>query len=433
MADSRRIPTPFVYRWRRFLQRILPFIIFVVCVALTMWLWNRQSQLGNAVGTVGAVFVDVPAPIAGNLLPPPPDRMIWERFQPVGQDDIIGEIAIFDDRAIAAQIETLNARRNEVKANALAQRDDFLLNLELDVAAIDDDRRINRARQRWELEALQLSVRDREVEINTLEVESERLKQKLVFLNAPNRRQPGAVAKQEIRDYELLLKKNEAQIEFAKKAKAEAERLKGVNEQKAAELDKVPEGDSFADRDEINEKIRNLVDTFQKQLDVIDAEIEELRAQMLSLVVAAPISGIVTEVFKVPGMAVQPGDPILRIASPDSQYVITYIRHRQRIQPEVNTLVKLRKRYTGYHPVEARVLDVGPAVEPVPLQHLSDPTVPEWGRPVKIDLPPGLDVRPGESVDIIFPSRPRKVKTESVDAANPLPGQISLSALYPGA
>jgi membrane associated rhomboid family serine protease len=70
----------------------------------------------------------------------------------------------------------------------------------------------------------------------------------------------------------------------------------------------------------------------------------------------------------------------------------------------------------GVLPVEARVLDVGQYVEEVPLQHRNDPAQPEWGFPVKIEVPPKLLLRPGEAIEIIFP---RRAKTAEEPKSGP--------------
>ena len=36
------------------------------------------------------------------------------------------------------------------------------------------------------------------------------------------------------------------------------------------------------------------------------------------------------------------------------------------------------------------------------LHQLADPNVPQWGLPVMISMPPELDVRPGELIDVTF-------------------------------
>jgi hypothetical protein len=41
-------------------------------------------------------------------------------------------------------------------------------------------------------------------------------------------------------------------------------------------------------------------------------------------------------------------------------------------------------------------------VEPVPAHQLRDPKVLEWGVPVRITVPAGLTLKPGELLDVAF-------------------------------
>ncbi len=158
---------------------------------------------------------------------------------------------------------------------------------------------------------------------------------------------------------------------------------------------------------EIGKVIEALAEPYFKQIDVLNAQANVINSQLNSLVIRAPIDGVITQVYAVPGQSLQPGDPVVRIAGYDKSYIVSYIRDRQRIRPTPGMLVRLRTRFTGSRPVEAQVLEVGDFVEEVPLQHRVDPVQPEWGFPVKIERPPGLPVKAGDSVDIIFPSRAR--------------------------
>ena len=116
-------------------------------------------------------------------------------------------------------------------------------------------------------------------------------------------------------------------------------------------------------------------------------------------------SGEITMVHAYPGQAVQAGDPVVTIAQDSGRYIVSYIRADQRIRVEPNMEVRVREKRSGARPVRASIVKVGPQMELVPLQHLRDPTQPEWGVPITIELPPELDVRPGELIDIIFSSR----------------------------
>ncbi len=76
--------------------------------------------------------------------------------------------------------------------------------------------------------------------------------------------------------------------------------------------------------------------------------------------------------------------------------------------PVPGAKVALRHRIPGSPTVVARIVDVGPRYEPVPRHHLLDPQIDEWGRPVRIVLPKGFKVSPGELVDITFLSPTKK-------------------------
>jgi hypothetical protein len=64
--------------------------------------------------------------------------------------------------------------------------------------------------------------------------------------------------------------------------------------------------------------------------------------------------------------------------------------------------VAVRLRLPGARPVEMIVDQVGPQVELVPPHQRRDPTVLEWGQPVRILPPRDLPLRPGELVDVTF-------------------------------
>ena len=54
MAQTSRIKTPFKQHLHRFRLGALPIISFVACVALTLWLWERQVSVGSILGEVEA-------------------------------------------------------------------------------------------------------------------------------------------------------------------------------------------------------------------------------------------------------------------------------------------------------------------------------------------------------------------------------------------
>ena len=126
----------------------------------------------------------------------------------------------------------------------------------------------------------------------------------------------------------------------------------------------------------------------------------ELAAQGLE--VRAPFDGVVSDVHKVPGQTVMTGEPIVTISRPNSEVIVSYVRQEQRITPVVDEEVSVRRRYNGGKGIAARVTKVGQHLELIPLHQLRDPKTPEWGLPVMIELPTGMEARPGELVDVRF-------------------------------
>ena len=80
-------------------------------------------------------------------------------------------------------------------------------------------------------------------------------------------------------------------------------------------------------------------------------------------------------------------------------------RQERSAQPIVGMGVEVRARSAGSRPRESVVDRVGPQVEPIPVHQRRNPQVPEWGLPVRVLLPDGFEVRPGELIDVTFNAR----------------------------
>ena len=405
MAELRPIPTPLIYRWRRFLQNIVPFLIFLVGLLFTLWLWDRQSQMGNAIGVAEAQFVDVSSGAEGIL--GAPGHGEWHEFQTVKKGEIIGGVRQAQLGTFRAQMETIQKEKAKVLADRDAARQKFLFDMHLlKREEQQNDQWFELRRLYWRVEEVLQDTKDRKTRIAAAQAELRTLTANFQF-NENSKRAGGAISDQEVvrsrlrvRELEALLARERNAIEVAKNAYA----------RNYAQLKRRKSMLSSADQEYAAQErsvIRSMVAPFQKQLEVLDARTNEIESAMQSAAIVSPIDGVITEVFKVPGQTLLPGDPVVRIASPYTNYIVSYVRHRQRVQPIPNMAVKLRTRHTGSRPVDAKVLEVGPQVQPVPLEHLMDPTRPEWGYPIKIELPDNLQglIRPGETVDIIFRSR----------------------------
>ena len=139
-----------------------------------------------------------------------------------------------------------------------------------------------------------------------------------------------------------------------------------------------------------------------------EAQLEDLKRQIDALVIRAPSSGTICEVFKGPGDNVQAGEPILTIAATTGVRIVSYIRENQRIRPDKrNWEVEVKRFIPRAQPVLAAIENVGPQIEPIPAHLLQDPVRPEWGLPVWIRMPDSkvLPLLPGEKVNVRFKTK----------------------------
>jgi multidrug resistance efflux pump len=135
-----------------------------------------------------------------------------------------------------------------------------------------------------------------------------------------------------------------------------------------------------------------------KQQDLADADVK-----LESLQIRSPISGTVTHVHVRPGQSTQAGTPILEISADRSVAIVAYLRQDQQlINPTKGMPVQVYLNRRPVQTVVGQVETVGGQVESVPNRQLRDQKVPEWGLPVRVAVPEGVVLRPGEIVTLDF-------------------------------
>jgi len=120
----------------------------------------------------------------------------------------------------------------------------------------------------------------------------------------------------------------------------------------------------------------------------------------------APASGQVCTLHRGTGEQLQAGDVILSIAPSSSSRLIAYLRQPLREIPKPGMTVLLRTRRSGAESLRSTIQEVGHSLQPVP-RTLVNPLLPsstiETGLPVSIRCPEGLNLLPGELVDVSLP------------------------------
>jgi multidrug resistance efflux pump len=377
-------------------------ICFVGCAGLTLWLWDRQARMGNGVGEVQGVRVDVATQASGVLVshtPLPPDPGIgpipeeqapfWTHFQRVNKGDVIARL---DDTLLRAELVTLEQEQRQLEE----QIPQTLAQLELDKWVREHERGRETVQLEVQIETYRIDIAAREAQIAVDNLTVQGLETRVNYYG----------------DLKEAVGATKMDWEFAKNELAVVkERIKG-NEKALAESKlnlsaAVKRRDEFAKRDPypavVQARIDELLSPLREQISLQQARIEQLHLQIASMVISAPISGEIAGIYHWPGAAVQAGQPIVTIAATDALYLVSYIRPQQRLRPEIGMKVRLRTRHPGSPAFESQIETVGPQVEPVPPQQLADPALPEWGLPVRIPVPQEMNVRPGEVLDIVFP------------------------------
>ncbi|HEY4760674.1 MAG TPA: HlyD family efflux transporter periplasmic adaptor subunit [Thermoguttaceae bacterium] len=380
MANTKRIPIPWSHRWRRLRYNFIPGAFFVLSLCLTVWLWQRERMVPNAIGEVEAVRLDVAALADGTLVPL--SRGHWSLFETVVDHDVIARL---DDSIVKAQLDVFQKElarlSSELQAVAAKEK------------ATDFDRRQTHqrelARLTLQLESNRLNVLDRQVQIEFDQIDLKRRQFRLEYLQSLHKN--NVVTELDYQDEKMLrdqverrLNDNVKALEEAKKQQQEAqERLESLPDYQKLELE-------------------TLLDPIVRAIDAQQARIKELQLQIDNLEIRAPITGTICAIHRWPGQTVRAGDPIMTIAADTGRYIVSYIRQENIIRPQPGADVLIKVREPKAVTVASKVEQVGSQMEMVPLHQLRNVQLPEWGVPVRISIPNNLVVKPGELVDVSF-------------------------------
>jgi multidrug resistance efflux pump len=128
----------------------------------------------------------------------------------------------------------------------------------------------------------------------------------------------------------------------------------------------------------------------------------QLRNQANTLLIRAPITGTLVDVFCSPGQRLHAGAPIATLAADYGSSIVSYLPEATRFEPLPGMRVTLRTRAVGAKAVDSEIEEVGRQIEPIPTSLAPNPAIPERGLPIRIALPAQTDLQPGVLVDIIY-------------------------------
>ena len=167
--------------------------------------------------------------------------------------------------------------------------------------------------------------------------------------------------------------------------------------------------------DDALDVIRKQITVQGRMMDGLLAQLEALKSRE-ALELKAPIDGMVIpvqqranearllrageKILRRPGEVVAAGESILAIAENRPSEIVAYVSNRQLGLAEEKMSVELIKDRAPPQIAKSQVTRVGPTMELMPERLWQNPNIPQWGRPVVIEIPEGLELVSGEIVGI---------------------------------
>ena len=129
----------------------------------------------------------------------------------------------------------------------------------------------------------------------------------------------------------------------------------------------------------------------------------QLRNQANTLLIRAPISGTLVDVFCSPGQRLHAGAPIATLAADYGSYIVSYLPEATRFEPLPGMRVTLRTRAVGAKAVESEIEEVGRQIEAIPTS-LASRIPPFLNAACRFasPCPRQIDLQPGVLVDIVY-------------------------------
>jgi multidrug resistance efflux pump len=356
------IPTPPAQQWREFRIQVLPVVVFVVTVAAICVMWRNYVQPSNVIGQVEAVKANVMSPLDGTLT-----NLTVEPFQHVTKGQVLGVVEIYDPQVHEAELAAVPANLNLIQARMLMSRSRTFSTYS---QVREDLIREKSALQLAEIELVQKSNEYRRVEqlyTNFLVSKGMPLEYK-----ANSTEYGFDVA---VRDRDRALKEVE-----------NATNIVAMLETQLKEI-------------ELHGAMKLTPDEKAAQ-DAVQAQMDLIKATQAPFVLKAPMDGVVSTIFQRPGERVVRRTPILVISAPTAERIVGYIRQPISMLPTTNDVVLVRTRSLRRQEAVGQILRVGAQFEQINPVMLPDPTRIQMGYPILVSLPPGLNVAPGELVDM---------------------------------
>jgi len=386
---------------------LFPILVWLGAVACVIGLFTRRSQRFEIVGMARSPVLHVSVNCEARLKTVP--VKLFENVKK-GQTVAIVNTVLDNEQprielqtqldAILAEIEHLSAQLVPTQETLMAEESDRVINRITRMRTFDID--IENAR--IQILSLRSQIASDRIVLDDLAME-EKIVRDLVEQKAIAHYEHEKTQVQ----YHALAKKVEENENLLEQAKSDLLQAQQRRDEYAKSLPFNPSVDDAL------KVIRKQIAVQERLTDGVLAQIKALEARE-SLELKAPIDGVVIPVQQQanealmrrpgekimgrPGEVVTAGEPILAIAEARPSEIIAYIGDRLLGQVKENMPVELIKNREPLQIARSQITQIGPTMELMPERMWLNPNMPQWGLPVSIEIPEGLELISGEMIGI---------------------------------
>ena len=378
---------------------LLPILVWLVAVGGVVAMFHHRSERFEVLGIAQGQVRQIAATCTGRLKSVP-----VQLFQEVREGDIVAIIdTVLDSEQLDAQLATAVAEIQRLKAELVHTQEQLLAEASNQQTNwIADRRRFSVDVENIRLRILELKT---QLETDTAMLENLELNRKIfITQNISDQNDVAYYGLQKTKvEYIALAKQVEENQHLLVQAEGDLEQARKRH-------------DEFVQRQTPHPPVDSALEVIRGAIKVQELMVEQLLARREPLVLKSPIDGVVVQVQGRPrdvalrrpgelvlrraGEVVLAGDSIVTIAEAMPREVIAYVNQRQLGQIREGMAVQLVKSTEPAQIARSYVTYLSPTLERMPEWLWQTPNVPQWGHPVRIEIPPGLKLIPGETVGI---------------------------------
>lgn len=373
------VKRPKRYRPGKLRLHILPIIVWAVTIAGIIMLFRYRVQRFEVIGLAQGRIHLVAASCSGRLTDVP-----VQLFQQVRQGDRLAVLdMVLDNENIKAELDIVQAEIRHLQAQLKPTREQ----LEADAKNAETD--IVATQRRFAIDVENANLRTLEL---IAIIETDKIVLRELALDVEGAKTLGDA------EAPIVLQKAQAEFDTCAKRIMENQNLLDKAQQNLQKAKK--RKDEFAVRQPQHPEVDSALEVINKAVEVQRQMIQQLLARRNLLVLESPCDGIISLIERGPGETVQPGEPILTVAETEPSEIVTYAAELQLGSVRNLTKVKLVKFSEPKQIMDSQVVHLGPQIEMMPQRLWRDSNIPQWGRPILIEIPPSMKLIPGEMVGI---------------------------------